>query len=144
MKKLLIIVLSPILFGGCSKSVGTSLEKSESQADVFDYDIIKDKEILWNDLLIQEKESYSVYIYSLTCGHCNEIKQEIISYALNHDDFYIVEYNKNIPICDGQEEQGEKDKLEDICIFGTPSLLSINSGVLVKNIAGSKAILEAI
>ena len=144
MKRLLIIVLSSVLFVSCSKTTKSSLESYDSQTAILDYDVIKDKEISWNDLLVQDKELYSVYVYSLTCGHCNEIKQEVISYALNRDDFYIVEYSENIPICDGQEEQGEKDKLEEICIFGTPSLLFINGGVLVKNIAGSKAILEAI
>ena len=141
MKKFFLIVLASIALIGCNKNQTTS---ETSNSFLHDYDSIADKLISWNDLLIQEKEKYRVYVYSVTCGHCNDIKQEILSYALEKDDLYFIEYNQSIPICNNDVRLMETNNLDDICIFGTPSLLTIENGFLTENIAGSTKILESI
>lgn len=144
MKRALLLMMFSMLFMGCSRSTKQiSISTSEEVAQ-YDYDAIKEKAIIWNDLFIVEKETYCTYIYSKTCAHCNEIKQDIISYGLSHDNFYFVEYNKNIPISENIDDTIGKNNVEEISILGTPTLLVIEKGILIKNIAGGKAILDAI
>ena len=144
MKRALLLMIFSMLFMGCSRSTKQiSISTSEEVAQ-YDYDAIKEKTIIWNDLFIVEKETYCTYIYSKTCAHCNEIKQDIISYGLNHDNLYFIEFNKSIPISESIEDTIGKSNVEEISILGTPTLLVIEKGILIKNIAGGKAILDAI
>ena len=144
MGKIFLLIGLTFLLVGCKKSVTSSEITSISETIAYDYDVVQEKMIMWNDLFSIEKEKYSTYIYSTRCGHCNEIKQEVISHALNDDSFYFVEYNQNIPITDNVESTIGKSSVEDISILGTPTLLVIENKILIKNIAGAKAILEAI
>ena len=144
MGKIFLLMGLTFLLVGCKKSVTSSEITSISETIAYDYDVVQEKMIMWNDLFSIEKEKYSTYIYSTRCGHCNEIKQEVISHALNDDSFYFVEYNQNIPITDNVEPTIGKSSVEDISILGTPTLLVIENKILIKNIAGAKAILEAI
>ena len=144
MGKIFLLIGLTFLLVGCKKSVTSSEITSISETIAYDYDVVQEKMIMWNDLFSIEKEKYSKYIYSTRCGHCNEIKQEVISHALNDDSFYFVEYNQNIPITDNVESTIGKSSVEDISILGTPTLLVIENKILIKNIAGAKAILEAI
>ena len=144
MGKIFLLIGLTFLLVGCKKSVTSSEITSISETIAYDYDVVQEKMIMWNDLFSIEKEKYSTYIYSTRCGHCNEIKQEVISHALNDDSFYFVEYNQNIPITDNVEPTIGKSSVEDISILGTPTLLVIENKILIKNIAGAKAILEAI
>ena len=141
MKKFFFALLASIVFIRC----GQKKTASEPSSNVLlDYDSITDKLISWNELLIQEKEKYRVYVYSVTCGHCNDIKQQILSYSLDKDDLYFIEYNQSIPICNSDVTLMETNNLDDVCIFGTPSLLTVEKGFLTENIAGSTRILESI
>ena len=144
MRKIFLLMGLVILLMGCKKSVTSSETVSSSETVIYDYDVVQDKMIDWNNLFSIEKDKYSVYIYSTRCGHCNEIKQDVISHALNDDSFYFVEYNQSIPITDNIEPTIGKSSVEDISILGTPTLLVIENKILIKNIAGAKAILEAI
>ena len=144
MGKIFLLIGLTFLLVGCKKSVTSSEITSISETIAYDYDVVQEKMIMWNDLFSIEKEKYSTYIYSTRCGHCNEIKQEVISHALNDDSFFFVEYNQNIPITDNVEPTIGKSSVEDISILGTPTLLVIENKILIKNIAGAKAILEAI
>ena len=144
MKKFFLIVFATIAMLGCGPNKKDSSFKEISNDAFLDYDLIHDKLISWNDLLIQEKDSYLVYVFSTTCGHCNDIKQQILSYSLRNDDLYFIQYNQGIPICDSDATLTATDNVDDICIFGTPSLLTIENGFLIENIAGSIRILESI
>ena len=144
MKRALLLMVFTLLFGGCTKNIKQTSQTSIEEMSHYDYDVIKEKIINWNDLFSVEKDHYNAYIYSKTCVHCNEIKQDIISYGLNHDDFYFIEYNKSIPVSESVDATIGKSNVEEISILGTPTLLTIENGILIKNIAGGKAILEAI
>ena len=146
MKTLIKIIVPIMLFTcGCSKKNNVSHSNViQVSSTSYDYDIVKDKMITWNDLLSQELERYDVYIYSTTCLHCLEIKQEIIECSLNRDDFFFIEYNKSIPVSDDVSETVGEDDLDKITILGTPALLIVENGILVVNVSGPKAILQAL
>lgn len=109
----------------------------------YDYnDAIKFK-ISANQIFNIAERGYYVYIYSLTCGHCNLIKQEMLSYCLCEKyPTYLVEYNKDIKVTSDISFTYGISKFEDLYILGTPCLLEIFEGKLISNIAGSSAIIK--
>ena len=53
-----------------------------------------------------------------------------------------MEYSKEIPTTSNVAETIGKEKVEEISILGTPTLLNISNGSLALNIAGEKEILD--
>ena len=53
-----------------------------------------------------------------------------------------MEYSKEIPTLSNVAETIGKEKVEEISILGTPTLLNISNGSLALNIAGEKEILD--
>ena len=138
MNKLLILPIATILILGCSPN-------KEAKAIEFDYLDVADLTICWNDILSVESDKYFAYIYSPTCGHCNEIKQDVITYALaNKDALYFVPFNKTIPIIIDRTLPLEKDKVEDLGIVGTPSMFLIVNHVVKENYVGKKEIVKTL
>lgn len=138
MKHQLILLSVPFLLG-CTTANPPSVKPK-----IFDYTDVENKTIVWNDLFNIEKDDYFVYIYSPICGHCNEIKQEVISYSLDHDNFYYILFNKDIKITDNLLISIGATNIDDVSIVGTPTLLHIELGVLTENIVGSHAIVETL
>ncbi len=110
---------------------------------IFTYDDFKDKNIKWENLLDQEGNDYLVYIYSEFCGHCEQIKQDVLNYLNSHiDSIYLINYQKDIQICSNIESTIESKDTSQICILGTPTLLKIINKKLEMNIGGKNNILE--
>ena len=100
--------------------------------------------INWSDILIQNKDTYYVYIYSLTCTHCQELKNSIIEEALSRNDIYFVKgSNKDVVKNDVSYTIGATD-VENIAILGYPTLLKISNKTLVQNIAGNSKIIDTL
>ena len=119
--------------------------KKEEPIKEYDYEDVGDQMICWNEILSIDSESYYAYIFSRTCGHCNEIKQQVISYALNNKErFYFVEYSKDIPIITDASSVIGKDNVCDIGIVGTPSMFLVANHVVMENIVGSKNIVKTL
>jgi hypothetical protein len=138
MKKLLF--LPTLLFLLCYCSANKTVAAIE-----YDYSDVSNLTICWNDILSLSKDDYYVYIYSSTCSHCNEIKQEVISFALrNYGDLYFVSFNKDIPIINDRNEPLEKDSVGDLGIVGTPSMFRIIEHVVKENYVGKKEIVETL
>lgn len=138
-KKSLLICGLIIIIVSCSKS-----NKESISSIIYDYDLTQDKTIEWNDLFNQNQDFYYVYVYSPKCSHCNDIKQDVISYSLDKDNFYFVLFDTNIPTSEFYLDcLGSKD-VKDVSIAGTPSLLAIENHILIKNIAGSNAIIATL
>ncbi len=145
MKKLIFVLFVCLtVFTACKKSKQEISDPVESQISEYDYDLVLDKTIIWNDLLTQEVPRYDAYVYSPGCGHCNEIKQQVIEQSLVRNDFFFISYNKSIPVGDDASLTIGATDIENVFILGTPSLLTVENGVLIGNIAGKKAILEAL
>ena len=109
----------------------------------YDYDLIADYQIKWNDIFKQNKEDYYLYFYSPTCGYCDQIKNDVISYFLNNkDDVYFVVDNDDFVIGSDASKTIGVDNIDSFFILGTPSLVEISDGKVTLNIAGVKNIKE--
>ena len=138
MNKLLILPISTLLLIGCTHEM-------KPEPKEYDYSDVVDLTICWNDILSMKSDKYFTYIYSKTCSHCSEIKQEVIAYALaNVGELYFVEFNKDIPIINDRAIVLEKDKVEDLGIVGTPSMFLIKNHVVKENYVGKKEIVNTL
>ena len=146
MKKLLLLILLGLTC--CATKTKTEVFSNEDSPSVIgehSYAEVESKKIKWDQIFNQTNYQYYCYIYSPTCSHCNDIKNEVISIALERDDFYFVEFDKKIiPISNDVTDTIGSTKVEEVSIIGTPSLLTINNEVLIENIAGSKKVIEKI
>ncbi len=138
MNKILLLPVLVLFITGCA-----SKEKEETKP--FDYCDVTDLTISWNQILSVKSNDYYTYIYSSTCGHCNEIKQIVISYALgNYGSLYFVEFNKDISRINDPLSTIDKSSIEDLGIVGTPSMFRIKDHIVIENIVGSKQIIETL
>lgn len=145
MRTIYFLAAIPLLLGSCT------LTKKEEKIDTsnivipeadHEYFEIEEMSINWSDILLQNKTTYYVYIYSLTCTHCQELKNWIIDTALTRKDIYFVKgSNKDIIKSDVSETIGATD-IDDVAIMGYPTLLKINEKTLVKNVAGNSKIMD--
>lgn len=142
MKKLLSFSLLLAIVGCSNSSITESLDYTPSFSH--DYDEVGERFITWESLFDINNDWYFVYVFSYTCGHCQNIKNEVIEYSLNHDNFYFVEYSKDIPILATVEETINQTEIQYVGILGTPSLLEVYNKVLINNVAGEKEISKII
>ena len=135
MKKLFLCLL-PLALLGCQK-VTTSSEMLS-----LDYSDFEDNHIEWSEIFNFPTDSYYVYIYSPTCGHCKDIKEYVLQFAyLNKDGFYFVTYSSEITVITNVESIIGKDDYQDVGIVGTPTLFLIQNHILSNVFTGSKEII---
>ena len=137
MKKLILFPLMTMLLVSCAN-------ENKVVAEEHDYSDVSHLFICWDDIFEIKDRQYFVYIYSETCGHCQEIKQDIISYALNHDSFYFIKFNSGIPIINDRNLVIGKNKVEEIGIVGTPSMFLIADNIVEANYVGKKEIITTL
>lgn len=115
--------------------------RNDSDLIYEDYNQLEEYQITWRDLFSQSNSEYFVYIYSLSCLHCQNIKEEVISFVISEKyPTYLIEYTKDIPISNNVEDCIGSSSYVEVTIKGTPSLLQIKNGYLILNVAGSKEI----
>lgn len=139
MKNLLILfIVLATLFPSCDKKEESfTYETATIDPETkHSYNEITDKKINWNDVFFPQKGHYFVYFYSLTCSHCNELKNDIIEYALNHDDIYFVQDSEDIVIDKNIASTIGINDVKNLCIKGFPSIIEIDKKILVKNVVG--------
>ncbi len=135
MKKLFLYLFTLALLG-CQK-VTTSSEKLS-----LDYLDFEDNHIEWTEIFNFPMDSYYVYIYSPTCGHCKDIKEYVLQFAYLHKDgFYFVTYSSEITVITNVESVIGKDNYQDVGIVGTPTLFLIQNHILSDVFTGSKEII---
>ena len=133
---------SGLIFLPCLFAITSCKEEMSSQLTSRTYEEVIDKEILWGNIFDIDLDDYIVYFYSPSCGHCRSIKDIIISYALETDNFYLLRFNEEVVVShDVSKTIGVKD-IENLSILGTPALIEIEEHEVIKNIAGSQAILD--
>ena len=136
--KILLLLLTPLL-AGCQQTQSEVV--IEEEATPLDYDDFKDLHLEWKNLFSPAKSQYFVYIYSISCGHCNHIKEEVLSFVnMNKESFYLMEFEVEIPTKPNVADTLGKEKVEEIAILGTPTLLEVSNWTLSLNIAGEKEI----
>ncbi len=138
--KLLFLLLTPLLAGCYQEVNGTTIQDDEV---VLDYDDFQDLNLEWKNLFSPAKSHYFVYIYSISCGHCGHIKKEVLDFVnANKESFYLIEYTEEIQTKTNVVETIGKEKIEEIYILGTPTLLAVTNWSLSLNIAGESEILN--
>ena len=143
MKKLFLTIISSIFLSSCSlfSSISTSLVvKSLDEEINHTYSEIKNKKLTWNYLFFDANSPYFVYCYSLTCSHCNSIKNKIIEFALKVENFYFYEDSSLTKFSDDIDSTIGISSSENLAIKGFPTLLKIEQSKLTKNIYGEGSI----
>ena len=127
MKRLLSLLFLPFIIG-CK------------QQKPLDYDSFPDRVIEFKELFNQNRDDYYVYIFSYSCGHCIEFKEEILPIIFNNRNMYLIEYTKEIKISSNVDNTIGAKSVEEVSILGTPTLLEIKDGLLAVNVAGKTEI----
>ena len=116
MKKLLFVIIVLLC---------TSCNKTKNTTDTSKYDYPKDVTIKWDDIFSLESDNYLVYFYSLTCSHCRDLKQEILTFYYERQPLmYFVNTNDKGVFGKTKDLRGI-DSVDDFYIFGTPFLIRI-------------------
>lgn len=132
----LVIFLS-ILKSCSSSSISIPCCDSEiSHITNHNYSEINQYKISWKNTFSQAKTSYFVYFYSLTCSHCEQLKNDIIEYALDNQNIYFCQNSEEIIISEDVYSTIGISSYEHLSILGFPSLIYIDNGILKSNIAG--------
>ena len=105
-----------------------------------DYSEVSDYELTWESIFDVDEENYYVYIYSITCTHCEELKNYIVEKALNRGDIYFVKGSSKDQVTTDSKKLIGAENPGDIYILGYPSLLLISNHKCTKNLAGSPQI----
>ena len=132
MKKIISLVIPLLLLCSCNAN--------KSQPVTHNYHETKESLIPWSDVFSQTEADYLVYFYSESCGHCNEIKQDVISFYLKElIDMYFVCTDIEANFGPTKDLIGV-DNIESFYIFGTPFLTRIADYQVTEYYVGAKAI----
>lgn len=107
-----------------------------------DYSEVEKFQISWNEIFDIDLNQYLVYVYSKRCSHCQNIKNQIIDYALKEENMYFVEFNDDVTVTIDIKNTIGVSSVSDLSILGTPSLIEITNHEVSNNLAGEKAILD--
>ena len=126
-----------LLLSGC-------VPTSNIELVIYDYEDVSDARIKWSDIFSQEEDQYSVYFYSVTCGHCAEIKQNVLSYYfLDIETMYFVQTDEETKFGAVVVLTGISD-IDLFHIFGTPFLVNIKEHSVSSYCGGVNSILKYI
>ena len=133
----LILLLVPILLFGCNESEPQKQYNDEEIIPVaHEYSEISDYELTRETIFDVDEDKYYVYFYSLTCSHCEELKNFIVEKALERGDIYFVKGTSKDQITTNPNKSIGAGNPGEIWILGYPSLLQISSQKCTKNLAG--------
>lgn len=104
------------------------------------YDEIKDYELKLSTCFDVEVDDYYLYFYSETCSHCSEIKNFMITEAIERGDIYFIKASNNDKLTNDRSLLIGAENPDDIYILGYPSLLEISNKKCIKNEAGKSNI----
>ena len=86
-----------------------------------------------------------LYFYSTHCGHCENIKQEILSFNPTKEyPLYFIEYCEEILIVSTKEEVIENYDKEILSIVGVPSLMLIQNKKITSYYLGESEVLQGL
>ena len=135
----------PLLLVAVFTSCTSSKSESSSKNAIQEYEVVTKQEINLADCLSQIEENYLVFFHSETCGHCREIIEDVVLFAeSNIIKTYFLNISKTenkINRCSFDEIEIGIDKVEDLKIVGTPTIVEVKKGVTTANITGKDSIL---
>ena len=129
-------LLSILLLASCSATGGNS-----SVYDEHSYDEVNNLLITYDQSFSISENDHYIYFYSDTCHSCQEIKNEVIDFALNeYAEMYFVIATIEIPHNYGPDEFVQtlgSNNIDDVWMGVTPQLAFIKNGKIEKNITGT-------
>ena len=118
-------------------SCGTP-EESSSGYPEHEYAEVADLMITYEQYFTISENEHFIYFFQDTCHSCQEIKNEVIDFALNkYAEIYFVYATEEIPSHYTYEEINQSlgsNKIEDVFVRVTPQLVLIKDGKIEKNI----------
>jgi len=133
------LVLMPFIFCllSCNEQKESATKEEEISVQVsHDYSEVDEYSLFWETMFDVESPNYYVYIYSVSCSHCNELKNYIIDRALSMKNIYFVKGTSKDQIGKDANSSKNAENPADIWILGYPSLLKITNHKCEKNLAG--------
>ena len=120
----------------------TCCSGKETKEKDYKYEDFENYKISWNSLFFIAKTQYFVYIYGENCLHCQNIKNDVLSFV-NSSIFstFLLPYSDEIPTGLEIEKTIGAAKIEEVFILGVPTLLEIDNNVLTSNVAGTTQVL---
>jgi len=114
---------------------------SETNQPIITKDYPEDHLICWDNIFKQTEKEYLVYFYSDYCGHCQNIKDEVLQfYCISKYKMYFVNATNDAKFgSDVSSFVGINDPYE-FFIPGTPFLTIIKDHALCEYYAGVNAI----
>ena len=135
MKRLFLLPILCLLIG-CRRAT------KSSEITSYEYSDFSERFIEWTNLLSLEDEKYYGYVFSYTCGHCVEIKQDILSAIKEMNwNIYLIEFTYEIPILASDSEYRGITNIDDLGIVGTPTLFYIENKTVIERYTGSREII---
>ena len=135
----------PLILVAVFTSCSSKGSESSSKNAIQEYEIVSKQEIYLDDCLSQIEEKYLIFFHSETCTHCQEIIEDVIAFAnSNIIKTYFLNVSKKenkITRCSQDEIEVGIDKVEDLRIVGTPTIVEVEEGVTTVNVAGKSACL---
>ena len=135
----------PLLLVAVFTSCSSSKSESSSKNAIQEYEIVRKQEINLDDCLSQIEEKYLIFFHSETCPHCQEIIEDVIAFAeSNIIKTYFLDVSKKenkINRCSFEEIEAGIDRVENLKIVGTPSIIEVEKGITTVNVAGKSACL---
>ena len=136
----------PLILVAVFTSCSSKGSESSSKNAIQEYEIVSKQEIYLDDCLSQIEEKYLIFFHSETCTHCQEIIEDVIAFAnSNIIKTYFLNVSKKenkITRCSQDEIEVGIDKVEDLRIVGTPTIVEVEEGVTTVNVAGKNACLS--
>lgn len=133
MKIKILPLLSILLLSGCSASNSSSTSYHEHS-----YDEVKNLMVSYDQSFSISENDHFIYFYQETCHSCQEIKDEVIDFAINkYAEIYFVAAREETPHNYDYQEINQtlgSSNVEDVFVGVTPQLALIKNGKIEKNI----------
>ena len=140
--KLVFTLLSSFLLFACD-----SKKEEEPIEDVIiptehDYKEVKQYELTLETMFDVGSDSYYCYFYSPSCSHCVELKDFIITQALDRGDIYFIKSSSKDQFTTDRNLVINAENPGDIWILGYPTMLKIDEKKVSKNLVGNDEIIQ--
>ena len=126
-----------VLFASCSPAKSEQMSKNTFS----EYNVTNIQKIDWPTCLSQKEDHYLVFFYSETCTHCHEIMGDVLSFAeSNILKTYFLDVKASdtkIPISNNIDLTIGVDRIDDLFIAGTPSIIEVENWTIKANVAGT-------
>lgn len=130
MKKILLIL--PLILSSCYKTKSYNYK-----------DIEKSKFIKWNEIFNQTENGY-FYFFSYTCPNCIKIKNEILTFLLKQENYYLIEKSAEFKYIDNVHEIIGVRYIDEFAIEGFPTLMQLKYNRVYSIYSGKTAIYDYI